>query len=103
MQASSPRRPATPILLDASVDPRPRRSLARIAELGEPIEELKTAGGRPSVAAAIDGSRETCRAVECAMGNLVADAMLDRVTDQGVTIAIAERRRPARLDRRGRR
>ena len=26
---------------------------------------------------------------ECAVGNLVADAMLDRVADQGVTIAIA--------------
>jgi 5'-nucleotidase len=39
-------------------------------------------------AAEIDGSRESCRAVECAMGNLIADAMLDRVADQGVTIAI---------------
>mgnify|MGYP001104086687 FL=1 len=37
--------------------------------------------------APIDGSRETCRAVECEMGNLVADAILDRVADQGVTIA----------------
>ena len=34
------------------------------------------------------------------MGDLVADAMLDRVKGQGVTIAPAERRRPARLDRR---
>jgi 5'-nucleotidase len=37
---------------------------------------------------AIEGSREVCRAMECSMGNLVADAMLDRVADQGVTIAI---------------
>ncbi len=38
---------------------------------------------------AIDGERESCRAVECEMGNLVAEAMLDRVRDQGITIAIA--------------
>jgi 5'-nucleotidase len=38
---------------------------------------------------AIDGERERCRAVECEMGNLVAEAMLARVADQGVTIAIA--------------
>jgi 5'-nucleotidase/UDP-sugar diphosphatase len=36
----------------------------------------------------IEGSRDVCRAMECAMGNLVADAMLDRVSSQGVTIAI---------------
>jgi 5'-nucleotidase/UDP-sugar diphosphatase len=38
--------------------------------------------------AAIDGARETCRPMECAMGTLIAEAMLDRVADQGVTIAI---------------
>ena len=40
------------------------------------------------IAAPIDGSRETCRAKECEMGDLVADAMLERVRDQGVSIAI---------------
>ena len=40
-------------------------------------------------AAAIEGDRSVCRAVECPMGNLVADAMLDRVKDQGIQIAIA--------------
>ena len=40
------------------------------------------------IAAGIDGSRETCRAEECAMGDVVADAMLDRVKEQGVTIAL---------------
>jgi 5'-nucleotidase / UDP-sugar diphosphatase len=34
----------------------------------------------------IDGSRDNCRARECEMGNLVADAILDRVKDQGVTM-----------------
>ena len=38
--------------------------------------------------APIDGSRETCRIIECQMGNLVSDAMLDRVADQGISIAI---------------
>jgi 5'-nucleotidase/UDP-sugar diphosphatase len=36
----------------------------------------------------IEGSREVCRAMECPMGNLVADAMLDRVRDQGIDVAI---------------
>src|SRR5690606_11869812 len=38
--------------------------------------------------APIDGSRESCRARECEMGNLVADAMLDRTKGQGVQFAI---------------
>ncbi len=42
-----------------------------------------------SATGAIDGARESCRAVECQMGNLVADAMLDRAADQGATIAFA--------------
>ena len=41
-----------------------------------------------STSEAINGERDSCRAMECAMGNLVADAMLARVADQGVTIAI---------------
>lgn len=75
------------ILLDASVEPN-AEILARVAELAGPIEELKA---KPVGEAAdeIDGTRESCRAVECEMGNLVADAMLDRVKDQGIQIAIA--------------
>lgn len=74
------------ILLDAGVEPD-AAILARIAELAGPIEELKA---RPvgEAAAEIDGSRESCRAAECEMGNLVADAMLDRVRDQGIQIAL---------------
>ena len=74
------------ILLDASVTPDPALT-ARIAELGGPIEELK-AKVVAETAAAVDGARETCRAQECEMGNLVADAMLDRVKAQGIQIAI---------------
>jgi 5'-nucleotidase len=74
------------MLLDASVIPDPE-ILARIEAMAAPIEELK---GRlvGEVAGDIDGSRENCRAGECTMGNLVAEAMLDRVKDQGVTIAL---------------
>ncbi|MCL7463452.1 bifunctional metallophosphatase/5'-nucleotidase [Phaeovulum sp. NW3] len=74
------------IVLDASVTPDPEIA-ARVAEMGAPIEELKTRVVAESTAE-IDGSRDNCRQVECAMGNLVADAMLDRVRAQGVSIAI---------------
>lgn len=75
-----------PHLLDASFTPDPE-ILARVAELGAPIEELKgqVVG---ETTAPIDGARTSCRTGECEMGVLVADAMLDRVRDQGVTIAI---------------
>jgi 5'-nucleotidase len=73
-------------LLDKSVTPDPE-ILARIEALAAPIEELKTRKVA-EVASDIDGSRESCRARECPMGNLVADAMLDRVKGQGVTIAL---------------
>jgi 5'-nucleotidase len=36
----------------------------------------------------IDGDRANCRVRECHMGNLVTDAMLERVSGQGVEIAI---------------
>ncbi|MEL7184409.1 MAG: bifunctional metallophosphatase/5'-nucleotidase, partial [Pseudomonadota bacterium] len=72
-------------VLDASVTPDAAIA-ARIAELAGPIEELKSRV-IGEAAEAIEGSRDVCRAMECAMGNLVADAMLDRVADQGVTIA----------------
>lgn len=75
-----------PILLDASVTPDPE-VLARVAELAKPLEEIR-AKVVAEAAAEIDGSRDTCRAGECAMGNLIAEAMLDRVKDQGVTLAI---------------
>jgi 5'-nucleotidase len=74
------------ILLDASVD-EDAEIVARVAELAGPIEEMKTRVVAEA-AEAIEGSRDVCRAMECPMGNLVADAMLDRVKDQGVQIAI---------------
>lgn len=75
-----------PILLDASVTPD-ETYLARIAELAAPIEEIK-AKVVGSTSDLIDGDRNNCRSGECAMGNLVAEAMLARVKDQGIQIAI---------------
>lgn len=75
-----------PILVDSSVKPD-ETVVARVKELAKPIEELRTKViGKTE--APIDGSRESCRAKECEMGSLVADAMLDRVKGQGVTVAI---------------
>ncbi|MDF9302975.1 bifunctional metallophosphatase/5'-nucleotidase [Tritonibacter mobilis] len=75
-----------PILLDASVTPD-ADMVARIKEMGAPIDEMKTRVVAETTDA-VEGSRDVCRAGECAMGNLVADAMLARVKDQGVSIAI---------------
>ncbi|MCO5135618.1 MAG: 5'-nucleotidase C-terminal domain-containing protein [Phyllobacteriaceae bacterium] len=75
-----------PHLLDAGVTPDAAIT-ARVAELAAPIEELKKKPVGDAVAA-IDGDRDSCRLGECSMGNLVADAMLDRVKGQGVTIAV---------------
>jgi 5'-nucleotidase len=75
-----------PILLDSSITPDPSIA-ARVQEMGKPIDELrhKVIGASDGP---IDGSREVCRAAECSMGNLVADAMLDRTKNQGISIAI---------------
>lgn len=73
-------------VLDASVTPDPAIA-ARVMELAAPIEELKTrvVGEAP---APIEGDRAFCRQEECEMGNLVATAILERVRDQGIQIAI---------------
>jgi len=75
-----------PLVMDAAVS-EDETTKARIGELAQPLEEI-----RQKVVAetteAIEGDRSVCRAQECPMGNLVADAMLDRVKDQGISIAI---------------
>lgn len=76
-----------PIFLDKSITPDPA-VLARIKELGAPIEALKNKEVAETTEA-IDGSRESCRTKECAMGNLVSDAILDRVKGQGVEIVVS--------------
>ena len=75
------------MLLDASVVPD-ETIAARIAELGGEIE-VAMAVPVGEATEFIEGDRSVCRAMECPMGNLVADAMLQRVADQGIQIAIA--------------
>jgi 5'-nucleotidase/UDP-sugar diphosphatase len=75
-----------PLLLDASITPD-EEFAERLAELGAPLEELKSEV-IGTATEAIEGSREVCRAMECSMGNLIADAILDRTRDQGMQIAI---------------
>ncbi len=75
-----------PFLIDASVK-GDADFATQLTALAGPITET-TSEVIGTTTAAIDGGRDTCRAVECQMGNLVADAMLDRVADQGATIAI---------------
>jgi len=75
-----------PIAIDSTIKPD-EAVLARIKELSAPIEALKSKIVAES-AGPIDGSREKCRSAECEMGDLVADALLDRTKSQGMTIAI---------------
>ena len=75
-----------PLLMDASVA-EDEATVARIAEAAKPLDEIRNRVVAET-AAEIIGVREECRMMECAMGNLIADAMLDRVRDQGIEIAI---------------
>lgn len=59
----------------------------RVAALAVPLDEIRNKVVAETKAP-IDGDRASCRSGECQMGNLVTDAMLDRVKNQGVTIAI---------------
>ncbi|MCA1335125.1 bifunctional metallophosphatase/5'-nucleotidase [Pseudooceanicola marinus] len=75
-----------PLIMDAAVA-EDDATVERIAEAAEPLDEIRNT----VVAEAseeIIGSRDVCRAMECSMGNLIADAMLERVADQGIEIAI---------------
>ncbi|WP_187429452.1 Trifunctional nucleotide phosphoesterase protein YfkN [Roseobacter fucihabitans] len=74
-----------PIIMDATITPD-ADTQARIAQAAEPLEKIRNQVVAET-AAEIVGVREDCRARECAMGNLIADAMLARVKDQGVQIA----------------
>ncbi len=76
-----------PVIMDAAVA-EDETTKARIAEAAAPLEEIRNKVVAETVEP-IDGDRANCRAQECTMGNLVADAMLDRVKDQGIQIAIA--------------
>jgi 5'-nucleotidase len=74
------------ILLDASVTPD-EGIAGRVAELAGPIQEAMSEPVGETTDF-IEGDRTVCRAMECSMGALVADAMLDRVAGQGIQMAI---------------
>ncbi|CUH67295.1 Trifunctional nucleotide phosphoesterase protein YfkN precursor [Thalassovita autumnalis] len=76
-----------PIIMDAAVT-EDEATKARITEAAAPLDEIRNKVVA-SAAEAINGERGDCRVKECQMGNLVADAMLARVADQGIDIAIA--------------
>ena len=74
------------IIMDGSVA-EDEATKARIGEAAAPLEEIRNRVVAEA-AAPIGGDREVCRAMECSMGSLIADAMLARVKDQGIEIAI---------------
>ncbi|MEP4769652.1 MAG: bifunctional metallophosphatase/5'-nucleotidase [Roseibium sp.] len=75
-----------PIIVDGQIAEN-TEIVARIKELAEPLDEIRQEIVAQA-AAPIGADREVCRSQVCEMGVLVADAMLDRVKDQGVHIAI---------------
>tara|TARA_R110002096_G_scaffold2346_5_gene12077 strand:- start:9862 stop:11463 length:1602 start_codon:yes stop_codon:yes gene_type:complete len=75
-----------PIVMDGEVV-EDSATKQRIAELAKPLEEIRNKVVSDATGL-IEGDRAVCRVEECEMGNLVADAMLGRVADQGIQIAI---------------
>ncbi len=75
------------VVMDASVG-QDEATVARITEAAVPLDEIRNKVVA-NTSEAIGGERDVCRAMECQMGSLIADAMLDRVKDQGIQIAIA--------------
>lgn len=75
-----------PVLLDAAIAGNPE-ILDRMAALALPVEKIRQDVVGESAAPVI-GDLAVCRAGECPMGNLVADAMLARTRDGGVQIAL---------------
>ena len=76
-----------PIIMDAAVT-EDQTTVDRIAEAAKPLDEIRNKVVAETTEA-IDGDKNACRTGECQMGNLVADAMLARVKDQGIDVAIA--------------
>ena len=75
-----------PLIMDGGVT-EDSGTVARIAKAAKPLDEIRNRVVAET-ASEIVGVREECRAMECAMGNLIADAMLERVRSQGIDVAI---------------
>ena len=74
-----------PLIMDTTVAEH-QGTKARVAEAARPLDEIRNRVVA-SAASAIGGGK-FCRVMECAMGNLIADAMLARVRDKGIQIAL---------------
>ncbi len=75
-----------PLLIDGTVA-EDATAKERIAELALPLDEIRDRVVAET-AGVLTGDRAVCRQMECDMGNLIADAMLARVADQGIDIAL---------------
>ena len=75
-----------PVLIDSSVEEN-AAVVERLAALAGPLDTIRNEVVSDA-SAKIEGDRSFCRAMECEMGNLVAESHLDRVRDQGIQIAI---------------
>ena len=75
-----------PIVIDSGIAEQ-SDIVVRVKELAAPVEKIRDKVVASSTTF-IDGNQSICRRQECEMGNLIADAMLDRVKSQGVSIAI---------------
>ena len=75
-----------PLIIDASVG-EDEATVARVSEAAQPLEEIRQRVVAEA-ATPIGGDRDVCRSTECSMGSLIADAMLERVKDQGIDVAI---------------
>ncbi|QIE45113.1 multifunctional 2',3'-cyclic-nucleotide 2'-phosphodiesterase/5'-nucleotidase/3'-nucleotidase [Pseudohalocynthiibacter aestuariivivens] len=76
----------TPQLIDADVSEN-ADVLARLTEAAAPLEAIRNKVVAET-SSAIGGDRDTCRSGPCEMGIAVAEAMLERVRDQGIEIAL---------------
>ena len=75
-----------PLIMDAAVIEEPGVK-ARITEAAAPLDEIRNEVVAQADAA-IDGSKPTCRSTVCPMGVAIAEAMLARVKEQGIDIAL---------------
>jgi len=74
-----------PLIMDGAVA-EDGATKDRITEAAVPLDEIRNMVVAETTAL-IEGDRSVCRAGECPMGNLIADAMLAYTRDQGVQIA----------------
>lgn len=75
-----------PIIMDSNIAEN-EAIKARLIELEVPLNKLKEKVVA-SNSTNLNGERDNCRVRECTMGNLIADAMRDAVSDKGYNIAL---------------